>query len=91
MSEEIKKFKVGQIYQHRSIGDHNCIWRFEVVKRTKCFVILQPVGRSGFNRSVRCKVRVWRNVETVSPHGRHSFSAPLNADDTKELLADWEK
>lgn len=37
-------FTVGETYEARSAGDHNCVWSFTVVKRTAKFITIIEHG-----------------------------------------------
>jgi len=69
------QFEVGKTYTCRSICDHDCIFSFEVTKRTAQNVWLKDSG----GKIKRRKVRVTLGVETVDPHGRYSMSPVLRA------------
>lgn len=69
-------FEVGRRYACRSLGDHECVWTFEVIDRTAMFVLLQE--DDGQRR--RVKVRVWQGVEACSPLGTYSLAPVLTAE-----------
>jgi len=75
-------FEVGKTYSTRSIGDHNCIIRVTIAKRTAKTVTTTD-GKT-------FRPTVYRDVEHVYPWGRYSMCASVSAEDTKELLRDWE-
>lgn len=69
-------FEVGNTYSARSAGDYDCIWIFEVVKRTAKFVTLVEGGDQ-----MRVKVHVDHNGdEWALPFGRYSMSPSVRAD-----------
>ena len=70
------KFIVGNTYRMNSICDHNCVWAAIVLKRTAQFVTLKIAGD---RYPVRCKVRVYENMEECAPLGRYSMSPLLRA------------
>lgn len=70
------KFEVGKTYSVRSICDYECIFSFEVMKRTEKMVTI----RSHHRGDVARKVRVCDGVEYLDPHGRYSMSPVLGAD-----------
>jgi hypothetical protein len=70
------QFQVGRTYSVRSICDSECIFRFEVVKRTAKTVWL----KSGSKVKAR-RVREWDGAEACDPHGRYSMSPILSARD----------
>lgn len=69
------KFQPGRTYTARSIGDHDCVFKFTVVARTAHMVTL----RSDRGDKAR-KVRIWDGVECLDPLGRYSMSPVLRAD-----------
>ncbi|WP_409560215.1 hypothetical protein [Hyphomicrobium sp. MC8b] len=71
----VAQFEVGKTYSCRSICDYDCIFSFEVVKRTAKFVSLKDSGGKVRAR----KVRVWDGAEVCDPHGRYSMSPVLRA------------
>ena len=70
------KFEVGRVYSVRSICDYDCIFQFEVVKRTDKTVWLKSGGKVKARR-----VRDWDGAEACDPHGRYSMSPVLSARD----------
>jgi len=90
MPEKINRFKVGTVYEVRSIGDHNAISYYRVIRRTSVSVWLKE-GRSPEwlnsltteQRShdvTRRKIDTFRNVETCFPEGKYSMAPILKAD-----------
>lgn len=78
-----KSFEVGTTYQTRSIGDHNCIWTFQVIARTARFVTLKSDSfRNGTdgNDTARVCVRTYQDTECCSPFGSYSMAPVLMAD-----------
>ena len=76
-------FEVGATYSTRSIGDHNCIWTFEVIARTARFVTLRsPSFRNGSDATdtARVGIRTYRDTEVCSPFGSYSMAPVLMAD-----------
>ncbi len=71
----IAKFEVGRTYTVRSICDYECVFKFEVVKRTEKTVWLNSSGTIRARR-----VRIYDNTECCDPHGRYSMSPVLTAD-----------
>jgi len=70
-------FEVGKTYTDRSIGDHNCIFSFTVVRRTAKFITLDEVQG---DKNKRVGVQVWEGVETAKPFGTYSMCAVIRAD-----------
>jgi hypothetical protein len=71
------QFAVGSTYRCRSIGDHNCIWDFTVVRRTDKTVTFRSHDDGTV---VRKKVSEYAGAETCQPLGRYSFSPVLTAE-----------
>lgn len=77
-------FEAGKTYWTRSIGDHDCIFRLTVAKRT-AKMITTTEGK-------RLKISVYEGVEQVLPHGRYSMCAVIGADkceETEEPVDTW--
>jgi hypothetical protein len=77
------RFEVGQRVFARSIGDHNCVWIFEVVKRTAKFVDLHRVGSESLRHpegeTFRVGIRFgWQTKELAEewamPFGQYSMA-----------------
>jgi hypothetical protein len=84
---ETVKFVPGVTYYTRSIGDHNCIWRFTVVRRTESSVwVAGDFGKTG--KIVRRKVSEYSGTETFSPFGRYSMSPTIYADKIADGVKD---
>lgn len=73
----MKRFEVGNSYSVRSICDYDCIYSFEVVKRTNKTVWLRD--SSGQIKSRRVRLDHYDNAECCDPHGRYSMSPVLVA------------
>lgn len=66
-------FQVGQTLTARSAGDHNCIWRFEVIKRTAKFVtLLRDNGHDG--ETLRVGIKTDDLGEWALPFGTYSMA-----------------
>jgi hypothetical protein len=74
-STTTRKFQIGRTYSARSICDYDCIFSFEILRRTEKFVTIKY-----HDRVVNRKVRVVDGVEHIDPHGRYSMSPVLSAD-----------
>jgi hypothetical protein len=79
------QFEVGQTYSCRSICDYNCIWSFEVIKRTAKFISI----KGSDNKVSRVGVKTWDGVERAYPLGQFSMAPSIVADDARTLLPDW--
>lgn len=75
------KFETGKQYQVRSIGDHNCIWVFEVTRRTAKSIWVNCEGQYQNKRLV---VSVRDGQEIVKPFGTYSMSPTLRASNVIE-------
>ena len=77
--KEIKKFKVGRQYSMRSACDHDCVWTYQVVARTRCTITIVQVGH---RQKQVCRVRnsEWLGAECCNPLGRYSMSPVLSAE-----------
>lgn len=76
MNDNIKAFKVGRTYSVRSICDYDCIFSFEVLKRSEKTITLKYHGKE-----TRRTVRIVDGMEACDPHGRYSMSPVLYAKD----------
>ena len=72
----MKQFEVGKQYATASFCDSDCIFRFEVVKRTAKTVWIRY-----WNEITRRRIRVRDGVEQIDPLGQYSMSPILGADD----------
>jgi len=73
----MKTFKVKKSYSTRSICDSNCIWNFEVIKRTaKTVTIFDKMDRV----EKRCKIHIYDNCEMIYPLGHYSMAPSLRAE-----------
>lgn len=85
------KFKVGVTYYARSIGDHNCIYRGTIEKRTEKTVwVKDPRHPNDKIQSRRVDVR--DGVEGFYPFGKYSFAPYFSADevyDPETVKSDW--
>lgn len=75
----MKKFEIGKTYTMRSIGDHDCVWTYTVVKRTAKTITISD-GTETKTCRVNAQVSEDRNAETIFPVGRYSMCPTLSAD-----------
>jgi hypothetical protein len=80
MKNEIIKFKIGK-YEKCSIGDSECIFKYEIVRRTEKSVWIKRQMESGI---VRRSISVYDNAEAIYPDGKHSFCTILRPEDRVE-------
>ena len=71
----MKKFEVGKYYSCHSVCDDNCVWGFEIVKRTAKTITL----RQG-NKLVTKRPHVFEDVECCYPLGKFSMAPILSAE-----------
>ena len=82
-----RKFESGRTYWTRSIGDHNCIIKVDILRRTPKTVRALVHGHTG---EKTFRISIYEGEEQIKPWGSYSMSPILGADDTKELKPDWE-
>ena len=58
----MKKFEVGKAYEQRSICDHDCIFKIEVIKRTEKTLTYIYDGQQR-----RSKIKEWDGSEMIRP------------------------
>lgn len=75
----MKKFEVGKIYSCRSIGDHNCIWRYKVLKRTAKTIVIQEDDEEPKVCRIKERTYCGQIEEFVYPEGRYSMCPILSA------------
>ena len=73
-------FKTGKTYECNSICDNECVWSFEIIKRTQKTVSIKDVFTKDI---IRKKINVIDNIETISPLGVYSMSPVLWAENIK--------
>lgn len=71
-------FQPGKAYATRSACDHNCIFRFAVVRRTAKTITFLYLGKEQTRG-----VRVQDGVEQCFPLGRYSMAPVLGANDAE--------
>jgi hypothetical protein len=70
-----KRFEVGKTYYTRSICDHDCIFRYEIVARTAKQITIRKQGKT-FKRGVY----VYDGIEHCKPDGTYSMCPVISAD-----------
>lgn len=73
------QFQVGQKLSTRSIGDHECIFRAEVLKRTAKTLTINDRIDGTFKR---CKIHMNNGIEFIYPYGRYSLAPIFKAEVT---------
>lgn len=68
-------FEAGKTYSTRSACDHECIFRFAIVRRTAKTITFTYHGKEQTRG-----VRVWEGVESCYPMGRFSMAPVISAD-----------
>jgi hypothetical protein len=76
------RFEVGQRVWAQSAGDHNCVWWFEVVRRSAKFVTL----REDSGEVHRVGVKADERGEWVLPFGSYSLAPVVRACRTADDL-----
>jgi len=74
------KFEIGKEYTMRSPGDYDCVWTFEVVKRTEKSIWVNGDGKE----NKRLLIDICSGVECVKPFGTYSMSPSLRANSIVE-------
>ena len=69
-------FKVNKIYQMKSPGDQDCVWQYEVIKRTAKSVTLREIGE---NAQKTFRFTKYCECEGVFPLGQYSMAPILKA------------
>ena len=73
------KFEVGKKYSCRSIADRDCIFEFEIIKRTEKTVVI----KDGLKEK-RCKIHSENEEEYIYPLGKYSMCPTLRS--SKEMI-----
>lgn len=82
--DDTKRFEAGKIYGTASICDSNCIFKFEVVKRSKHFVWLKDIHGDTTRRKIETRQYTengYLKQEKCFPLGQYSMSPTLYATD----------
>ena len=76
-TNSIKVFEVGKSYSMRSACNHDCVWTYKVIKRTRCTITI----KSHRNEVMTCRVKPsdLLGAEFCSPLGTYSMSPILSA------------
>lgn len=69
-------FIVGKTYYCRSICDHECIFTYEIVKRTEKTVWIKSHGKDVTSR----RVKQHEGNEMIFPEGQYSMCPVLHSD-----------
>ena len=78
-----EQFRVGVSYATRSIGDHDCVYKFKILSRTPKTVEVEVHGKI-----VRRGVKVRDDIEYFKPFGTYSMSPTIRATGRARELAD---
>lgn len=82
--DDTKRFEVGKIYGTASICDSNCIFKFEIVKRSKHFVWLKDIHGDTTRRKIETRQYTengYLKQEKCFPLGQYSMAPTLYATD----------
>jgi hypothetical protein len=74
MKRTIAKFETGKTYSTRSICDSECIFSYEIIRRTAKSVWIKTM--TGIERK---KIDVYDNSEMIFPEGKYSMAPILRA------------
>lgn len=74
------RFEAGKTYNARSICDHECVWIFEIVRRTEKSVWVKGCNMNDKNEIVRRKIDIFNGEENFSPFGCYSMSPVCGAE-----------
>lgn len=75
-TNSIKVFEVGKSYSMRSACNHDCVWTYKVIKRTRCTI---TIVRQNTQLTCRVKPSELLGAEYCSPLGTYSMSPILSA------------
>ena len=75
----MKTFEIGKTYNMASPCDHNCVWTYEVVKRTNSTITITD-GKETKTCRINKKYSEYREAETIFPLGKYSMCPTLSAD-----------
>lgn len=80
----MERFVTGKTYECRSICDYDCVWSYEVVKRTESTVTIKDThsGEVSTKRVLKCSEHF--GVEMLEPLGHYSMCPTLSADKAVE-------
>ena len=68
-------FKIGRIYEARSICDYDTIFSFRILSRTAKTVTVNVHGKI-----VRRGISLWNGIEQFKPFGSYSMCTVISAD-----------
>jgi len=72
----IKKFKVDKEYLTSSVCDHNCIFKFKIVRRTEKSVWITG---SQIKKETRKGLYIYNEAENFKPFGSYSMAPIIRA------------
>lgn len=75
----MKTFEIGNKYSMRSACDHECVWTYEVVKRTASTITITD-GKEIKTCRINKQVSTFRDAESIYPLGKYSMCPTLSAD-----------
>tara|TARA_R100001510_G_C7471562_1_gene87597 strand:+ start:51 stop:311 length:261 start_codon:yes stop_codon:yes gene_type:complete len=74
-NNEIIRFEAGRTYTTRSICDSECVFAYEIIRRTAASVWVRGIN----GMVVRRKIEIWEGQETCLPEGRYSMAPVIKA------------
>ena len=75
----MKQFEIGKKYSMRSVCDHNCIWEYEVVKRTNSTITIKDEKGNISTCRINKLYSEMDNGEVIMPLGKYSMCPMLRA------------
>jgi len=75
MKKATTQFIAGKVYQCRSICDHECVFKYEILSRTKSFITIK-----NHNEITKRKIYLDGTEEYCYPQGQFSMAPILRAD-----------
>jgi len=73
------RFEVGKTYECHSIGNWECVWRYEVTARTASTITLKDQDGKVIKRKVIKGLSEINKTESLYPLGKYSFCPVLHA------------
>ncbi len=79
VTANVSRFETGKTYYARSTCDHNCIFRYTVVRRSEKSVWIREAGKHASDTVVRRSISVWDGSEMIYPDGKYSMCTIVRA------------
>ena len=75
----MRKFEIGKKYSMRSICNHDCIWTYEIIDRTKCMITIKNEDGEIQKCRINKRISEYRGTESCYPLGNYSMCPILSA------------